>query len=128
MVAMVPRSTGGPLGRIIGPVYSTRSLMAMWDITRAAVSKKVAEANLFALKVQGQNLFPAFQFDGNLVRRDVLHLVNLLRGSADAFAIAQWLRTPLNEAADRTPLELLDSGEGDLAEEMAKRSASRWSA
>ena len=41
MVAMVPRSAGGQLGRIIGPVYSTKALMTMWGITRQGVSKRV---------------------------------------------------------------------------------------
>lgn len=128
MVAMVPRSTGGPLGRIVGPVYSTKALTTMWGITRAAVSKRAAEGRLFALRVQKRNLFPAFQFDGKRVREDVLHIVGLLRSSADPFTIAQWLRTPLVEAEDRTPLELLDAGQRALAENLAKRSASRWSA
>ncbi|WP_152349027.1 hypothetical protein [Brevibacterium sp. CFH 10365] len=128
MVAMVPRNTGGPLGRIIGPVYSTNALTTMWGITRQGVSKRANEGRLFALYVQGKNLFPVFQFDGKRVREDVLHIVSLLRASADPFTIAQWLRTPLLEAEDRTPLELLDTGDGVLAENLAKRSASRWSA
>lgn len=128
MVAMVPRSTGGPLGRIIGPVYSTNALMKMWNITRQGVSKRVNEGHLFALYVQGKNLFPVFQFDGKRVREDVLHIINLLRASADPFSVAQWLRTPLTDAEDRTPLELLDAGESALVENLAKRNAARWSA
>src|SRR5699024_10597236 len=66
---------------------------------------------LFALHVQNGKLYPAFQLDGTQVREDVLCLVGILRASADPFTIAQWLRTPLVEAEDRTPLELLDTGE-----------------
>lgn len=128
MVAMVPRSTGGPLGRIIGPVYSTNALTKMWNITRQGVNKRVKEGRLLTLYVQGKNLFPTFQFDGKRVREDVLHIVDLLRASSDPFTIAQWLRTPLVEAEGRTPLELLDAGESAQAENLAKRSASRWSA
>lgn len=128
MVAMVPRSAGGQLGRIIGPVYSTKALMTMWKITRQGVSKRVREGRLFVLTVQGRTLFPAFQFDGKRVREDVLHLVGILHASADPFTVAQWLRTPLVEAGDRTPLELLDAGEKALAENLAKRNVSRWSA
>lgn len=128
MVALVPRSTGGPVGRIIGPVYSTSALTTMWGITRQAVSKRAFEGHLFALNVQRRNLFPAFQFDGKRVREDVLHIVSLLRPSADPFNIAQWLRTPLTEAEGRTPLELLDAGEGPQVENLAKRNAARWSA
>src|SRR5699024_6485411 len=43
MVAMVPRSTGGPLGRIVGPVYSANALTTMWGITRQGVSKRANE-------------------------------------------------------------------------------------
>src|SRR5699024_8163043 len=82
MVAMVPRSTGGPLGRIIGPVYSTNALTKMWNITRQGVNKRVKEGRLLTLYVQGKNLFPTFQFDGKRVREDVLHIVDLLRASS----------------------------------------------
>lgn len=86
------------------------------------------EGRLFALHVQGKSLFPVFQFDGRQVRKDVLHIVGILRTSADPFTIAQWLCTPLVEAEDRTPLGLLDAGEGPLVEKLAKRNAARWSA
>lgn len=128
MVAMVPRSAGGQLGRIIGPVYSTKALMTMWGITRQGVSKRVREGRLFVLTVQGRTLFPAFQFNGKRVREDVLRIADILRVSADAFTIAQWMRTPLVEAGDRTPIELLDADETGLVDNLAKRSASRWSA
>ena len=128
MVAMVPRSTEGPLGRIIGPVYSTKALTAMWGITRQAVSKKAFEGRVFALKAHRRNLFPEFQFDGKRVREDVLQTVSLLRPSVDPFSIAQSLRTPLTAAECRTPLELLDSGEGHQVENRAKRNAARLSA
>lgn len=128
MVAMVPRSTGGPFGRIVGPVYSTNALTTMWGITRQGVSKRVSDGRLFALHVQGRNLFPAFQFDGKRIRKDVMSVVDLLRASSDPFTIAQWIRTPLADADDRTPLELLDAGESALVENLAKRNASRWSA
>jgi hypothetical protein len=113
---------------MIGPVYSTNALMTMWGITRRGVNKLVADERLFALSVRKRNLFPEFQFAGNRVRDDVLHIVNLLRTSSDPFTIAQWLRTPLVEAEDRTPLELLDAGETALVEDSAKGVASRWSA
>lgn len=128
MVAMVPRSAGGPLGRIIGPVYSANALTKLWGITRQGVNKRLKAGQLFGLPVQGKSLFPVFQFDGKRVRKDVLNIVGILRASADPFTIAQWLRTPVSSAEDRTPLELLDAGENDLVENLAKRNAARWSA
>nr|WP_245579870.1 hypothetical protein [Brevibacterium album] len=96
MVALVPR-TPGAYGRIIGPVYSTRALEAMWGMTRAAISQKVRTGKLLALKVKGRSLFPVFQFDGERVRADVIEIVQELEGAVDAFTIAQWMRSPLSE-------------------------------
>ncbi|SDS21750.1 Protein of unknown function [Brevibacterium sandarakinum] len=125
MAAMVPR-TAGEFGRIVGPLYTTKALTVMWNIGRAAISKRVAENKLLALKVEGDNLFPIFQFDGKMIRDDVMEIVQILRASVDPFTIAQWLRTPVLELDDQTPLDLLDVGNKAAAVRIAKRTAARW--
>lgn len=126
MVAVVPRKAGR-LGTIVGPLYSTKALMSMWDVSRAAVSKKVVEGKLLTLKVKGENLFPVFQFDGTKVRDDVLELVRILDSAVDPFTIAQWMRTPLEELGHSTPLEALDARKTTDAMRAAEQAAARWS-
>lgn len=117
----------GECGRLIGPVYSTKALMAMWGVSRAAVSKKAKAAQLLALKVERENLFPVFQFHEGRVREDVMEVVGALRGHVDPFTIAQWLRTPqAHDADNRTPLELLDAGKLDDVLSAARATAARW--
>lgn len=114
---------------VIGPVYSTRALMTMWGVSRSTVNKRVKEGQLLTLKVQGKNLFPAFQFTDQQVRPDVLKIVDELRSVADPFTIAQWLRTPMAEDPKaRTPLSALDAGRRQVALKAARRAAVRWSA
>lgn len=124
MVAMVPRVTN--FAELIGPVYSTKALMKMWGMTRAGVSKRVSDGKLLALKVEGENLFPLFQFSGDEIRDDVLALARILRPEVDPFTIAQWLLTPLSEFDGRTTMQLLDEGNRNWAEQAAKRAARRW--
>lgn len=124
MASMVPRATN--FADLVGPVYSTKALTKMWGITRAAVSKKAATGKLLALKVEGENLFPLFQFKGAEIRDDVITLVHILRAEVDPFTIAQWLLAPLEECGGRTAIELLDAGERDAAETAANRAARRW--
>lgn len=126
MMDAIPQGPG-VFGRLIGPVYSTRALTAMWGITRAAVSKRVRDGRLLALKVEGENLFPLFQFDGTRIRGDVIDLVNQLKPVTDPFTIAQWLRTPLSDHDGLTAIELLDS-DPDTARTAAEHAAARWSA
>ncbi|GAA4360960.1 hypothetical protein [Paeniglutamicibacter cryotolerans] len=128
MAHLVP-APPGTYGNLIGPVYSTKALQAMWDISREAVSKKARSGKLLALKVDGENLFPVFQFRGNEVRADVRDIVKVLRESADPFTVAQWLRTPQDDDAQkRTPLSQLDEGCFEVVKSSATRAAARWSA
>lgn len=113
---------------IIGPVYSTRALMNVLGLSRSTVSKKVKEGRILAIKVQGRNLFPVFQFDNDQVRSDVLKVVDELRECADPFTIALWLQTPIaDDPKVRTPLAALNAGRHRVALHAARRAAARWS-
>ncbi|MGO1264943.1 hypothetical protein [Microbacterium sp.] len=125
MMALVPRAT--TFGELIGPVYSTKALSAMWGgMSRAGVSKRVSEGKLLALKVERENLFPLFQFQGTEIREDVIALVRILRPEADPFTIAQWLVAPLEDCGGRSAIELLDAGDRASADKAAKKAARRW--
>lgn len=114
---------------VIGPVYSTRALMTMWGVSRSTVSKKAREGRVLAIKVQGRNLFPEFQFDDGQVRPDVMKIVDELRECADPFTIALWLQTPMaDDPKTRSPLVALNAGRHRVALNAARRAAARWSA
>lgn len=128
MAQMVP-STRGEFGELIGPVYSTQALMTLWGLTRAGVSKRAKEGKVLALAVEGRNLFPVFQFDGDAIRTDVLEVVGVLREGVDPFTIAQWLQTPqADDPEGRTPLNLLDMGQKEIVLAAARRASARWTA
>lgn len=120
-------ATSRMFGRNFGPVYSTKSLMAIWQIDDVEVARLVSDDRLLALKVRGEYLFPRFQFEGTMVRDDVTALVKTLRPSADPFNIAQWLHTPILEARGRTVIEILDSGDTVMAERLAMKASRLWS-
>lgn len=130
MARMVPPNPGpGEYGKLIGPVYSTGALEALWGVTRAAVSKKAKEGRLLVLKVERENLFPVFQLEGDRVRTDVMEVVGLLREAVDPFTIAQWLKTPqVDDPEGRTPLDLLDAGQNESVLAAASKAAARWAA
>ncbi|MCQ9368556.1 hypothetical protein NQ036_09945 [Brevibacterium sp. 91QC2O2] len=125
---MLPQAPGA-FSALIGPVYSTKALTSMWDISREAVSKKAKKHQLFAIKVEGDNLFPLFQFSGDSVRSDVLAVANVFREVVDPATIALWIMTPLaGDEQKRTPLGLLDNGHLEDALAAARRTARNWAA
>lgn len=121
-----PHAADGQFGRIIGPVYSTKVLMAMWQIDDVDIVRLSTNDELLALKVQEEYLCPQFQFEGSTVRADVMAIVKILRSSTDPFTIAQWLRTPIVGAGCQTPIDMLDSGERRAVELLAMGNADRW--
>lgn len=128
-LAMLVPDTSDTYGNLIGPVYSTKALEAMWGISRQAISKKVAARQLIGLKVGGNMLYPVFQFDGKRVREDVREIAQLLLGSVDPFTVAQWFMTPCHDDPNgRTYLQMLDQNELNDVRDHAIAAASRWAA
>lgn len=113
---------------LIGPVYTTRALMTLMGVSRSTVNRRIKHDRILAIKVQGRNLFPVFQFDEHQVRTDVLKIVDVLRECADPFTIALWLQTPMaDDPQVRTPLAALNAGRHRVALNAARRAAARWS-
>ena len=120
----------GAYADLVGPVYSTRALERMWGVSRAAISKRATTGTLFALKVEGMNVFPLFQFDGHEVRKDVVEITReMARAGIDPFTIAAWMRTPL---PDRTgggvasPVDLVAQGRSEIVWDAARQAAHAW--
>ncbi|QOK22800.1 hypothetical protein IGS73_17490 [Janibacter indicus] len=114
---------------LIGPVHTTRAVMNLMGISRSTVIKRSKDGQVLTIKVKGRNLFPAFQFDDDQVRPDILKIVDALRQCADPTTIALWLQTPIaDDAKARTPLAALNAGRHRVALNAARRAAGRWSA
>jgi hypothetical protein len=130
MVQLLPPAPGA-FADLVGPVYSTRALEQMWGVSRAAISKRATSGTLFALKVEGVNVFPLFQFDGHEVRRDVVEITReMARSGVDPFTIAAWMRTPLPVSSDAmassSPVDMVAQGRAEIVWEAARQVADAW--
>jgi len=97
--------------------YSTVEVrVLLGDVTRQAVSLRVANGSLLSLELAGTSYFADWQFgpDGLLagLSRIVAALTANGRGVLAADAL---MRTPLAEENDRTPAQLLAAGDVDAA-------------
>ena len=126
-----------PWAEIVGPCYTSGSLQKELGISRAAVSKAVHDLRLLRLETaDGQTVYPAFQItNGAMVRgmRDVL--TALRRGINDEWTWAQWLNTPVPDAAStsvvplrRRNIDRLIAGDVDGVVRAAERTAASWAA
>ena len=97
--------------------YSTAEVrVLLGDVTRQAVSLRVAKRGLLSLELAGTSYFPDWQFgpDGPLpgLNRIVAALTANGRGVLAADAL---MRTPLEEEGGRTPAQLLGDGDAETA-------------
>lgn len=100
---------------LVGPFYDTKRLSEHWHISEQAVHER-ADVDHELLKVvtkDGVALYPAFQLDlgGGLLP----HLPEVWEafapGTADAWTIARWLRTPSARLDGRSPADALRAGD-----------------
>ncbi|WP_430332606.1 hypothetical protein [Rhodococcus sp. ACT016] len=117
--------------RIVGPFYDTAGLTRWWRVSRQAVAKKVATNAVIACRLEdGQWVYPTWQFTGSgAVHPALVEVWRLLRGAADAWTCALWLRTP-QDGLDGTSAAdwLLADGPVDPVRAAARADAQRWAA
>ncbi|MFZ2527675.1 MAG: hypothetical protein WAX14_08490 [Rhodococcus sp. (in: high G+C Gram-positive bacteria)] len=90
---------------MVGPFYDTGGLTRWWSISRQAVNKAVATDSVIACRLadDGQWVYPTWQFtDTGTVHPNLITLWRTLRGAADPWTCAVWLRNSQPELGDRS--------------------------
>lgn len=117
--------------RVVGPFYDTAGLTRWWRVSRQAVSKKVATNAVIACRLEdGQWVYPTWQFtDSGAVHPALVEVWRILRGGADAWTCALWLRTPQESLDGQCAADwLLADGPVDAVRAAARADAQRWTA
>ncbi len=85
--------------------------------SRQAVHQRIARGTLLAMDLTGQTVLPAYQFDGSTVRREVAHVLKLLRpAQLSDEAVISWLGSPQPELDGVTPADWLGKDPARLYE------------
>lgn len=124
----------GPWGPAIGPVYRTDQIRALLgDVSRQALSDRVKRHTLLALKTRdGVTVYPAWQFSEGQVLPGLPEVLKVFvpdeHGEiVDAWTLASWLRTRLDELEGDSVSGRLRAGEHQQALGAARSAAARWS-
>lgn len=98
----------------VGPFLDTAGVVAWLEFgSRQNVSNAVERGDVLGLPVGARRLYPRFQFSdsGQLLPRLREVLPILREQMQDPWTQALWLNTPVPTWSDRSPAELLHSGE-----------------
>jgi hypothetical protein len=123
-----------PVNDVIGPFFTTSSLMALRGVTRAAISLSAAKGDILRLWTSdGQPVYPAFQFGphGELLPGLRFVVGELAHGHEDAWLWAQWLNGASpggDQAVPVTIAERLRDGDRSGVIELARLTAAAWAA
>jgi len=113
-----------PWDDLVGPFVRSDGVQARLKITRQAVAAKAARRRLLrTITIDGEHLYPLWQFDGDALVAGLAEVLALFPERAvDGWTLAAWLRTPdvdLGEA----PLDGLARGELDRVRAVARTAA-----
>lgn len=113
-----------PWDELVGPFLRSDGVQARLGITRQAVSAKAARRRLLrTITVDGEHLYPLWQFDGDRVVTGLGEVLALFPEPAvDGWTLAAWLRTPDPDLGE-APFDALLRGEGDLVRAVARAAA-----
>lgn len=123
--------TLSPWARVVGPVHTTKSVMARLGIpSRQAVNDRVRRRTLLGLKTADNHVvYPAFQFARRTVLAGLSDILGVLEDSADDWTIASWLVAPQPGLAGESVVERLraDRGASPAVLRAAAAAHARWS-
>lgn len=109
-----------PWDELVGPFLRSEGVQTRLGISRQAVAAKAARRRLLrAITVDGQHLYPLWQFDhGELVAGLAGILAMFPERAVDGWTLAGWLRTPDPEL-DEAPFDALVRGDLDRVRAVA---------
>jgi hypothetical protein len=113
-----------PWDDLVGPFLRSDGVQARLKISRQAVAAKAARRRLLrTVTVDGEHLYPLWQFDGDHLVAGLAEMLALFPEQAvDGWTLAAWLRThdpDLGEA----PLDVLARGEFERVRAVARTAA-----
>lgn len=121
--------SGNQMAELVGPFYDTAGMRTLLGSTRQAIHDRMVRGTLLGVRTaEGQWIYPTFQFDGSLPRRELADLLKALRGGP-RWSVAVWLRTPDEELDDLSPEQWLSKGgDRDVVLRLARHVAHDWAA
>jgi hypothetical protein len=91
--------------------------MVLGVSSRQAVHQRIARGTLLAMDLAGQTVLPAYQFDGSTVRREIAHVLRLLRpAQLSDEAVVSWFGSPQPELDAVSPADWLGKDPARLYE------------
>ncbi|MFI6432917.1 hypothetical protein [Rhodococcus oryzae] len=127
MSAALP--TSSVYDQLVGPFYDTTSLTQWWGVSRQAIAKAADVGTVIACRLDGGGwVYPTWQFtDLGTVYPHLITLWATLRGAADPWTCAVWLRSPQSELGDRSAADWIAGGYPlGTALELARNDVHRW--
>lgn len=113
-----------PWDELVGPFLRSEGVQARLGITRQAVSAKAARRRLLrTITVDGEHLYPVWQFDSDHLVAGLAEVLALFPEQAvDGWTLAAWLRTPDPDLGE-APFDALLGGEVDRVRAVARAAA-----
>lgn len=113
-----------PWDELVGPFLRSDGVQARLKITRQAVAAKAARRRLLrTITVDGEHLYPFWQFDGDQVVAGLAEVLALFPEQAvDGWTLAAWLRTTDPDLGE-APFDVLVRGEFDRVRAVARTAA-----
>lgn len=113
-----------PWDDLVGPFLRSEGVQARLKISRQAVAAKAARRRLLrTVTVDGEHLYPLWQFDGDKLVTGLAELLALFsEQSVDGWTLAAWLRTSDPDLGE-SPLDVITRGELDRVHAVARTAA-----
>lgn len=113
-----------PWDELVGPFLRSAGVQARLKISRQAVAAKAARRRLLrTITVDGEHLYPLWQFDDDQLAAGLAEVLALFPEQAvDGWTLAAWLRTPDPDLGE-APLNALARGERSRVRAVARTAA-----